>query len=73
VITKALFGVLAATVAVSVGVAVATPVNADPSAFRALSCSCAGQISEAVRGPSVRDQMDDGIESGLADLQGVAG
>jgi hypothetical protein len=70
VITKALFG---AAIAVSIGVAVATPVNADPSAFRVLSCHCAGQISEAVRGPSVWDQMNDGIESGLADLQGVAG
>ena len=69
-ITKALFG---AVFAVSVGVAVATPVNADPSAFHVLSCSCAGRISAAVGGPSVWDQMNDGIESGLADLQGFAG
>ena len=69
-IIKALFG---AAIAVSVGVAVATPVHADPSAFHALSCSCPGQISAAVRGPGVWDQMNDGIESGLADLQGVAG
>jgi hypothetical protein len=73
VITRALFGAFGATVAIIVGVAVATPVNADPSAFRALSCSCAGQISAAVRSPSVWNQMNDGIESGLADLQGIAG
>ena len=72
-ITKALFGALGAIVAVSVGVAVATPVNADPSAFRALSCSCAGHISAPAGGPSVWDQMNDGIENGLADLQGAAG
>jgi hypothetical protein len=70
VITKALFG---AAFAVSVGVAVATPVNADPSAFGALSCSCAGQISAAVGVPTVLDQMHAGIESGLADLQKFAG
>ena len=69
-ITKALFG---AAIAVSVGVAVAIPVNAHPSAFRVLSCSCASHISAAVDGPGVWDQMNNGIESGLADLQGVAG
>ena len=72
-ITKAVFGAFGATVAGSVGVAVATPVQANPSAFRVLSCRCAGQISTVVGGPGVWDQMNDGIESGLADLQGVAG
>ena len=62
-----------AAVALTVAVAVGTPAGADPSAFGALSCSCGSQISAAVGAPDVSDQMHDGIESGLADLQGVAG
>jgi hypothetical protein len=70
VIAKALL-----SVAVGLGVAVglAVPVSADPSAFSTLSCSCGAGVSAAVGGPSVWDQMNDGIQSGLADLQGVAG
>jgi hypothetical protein len=76
VFVKVLLGAFSgATVALSVAVGVATPAGADPSAFGALSCSCAGQISAAVGGPSVSDQMNDGIERGLADLGlgGIAG
>jgi len=70
VITKVLFG---AAVALSVFAEVATPASADPSAFGALSCSCAGGVSAAVGGPTVTDQMNEGIQSGLSDLQGISG
>jgi hypothetical protein len=70
VFTKVLLG---AAVALSVAVGVAIPADADPSAFGALSCSCAGQISAAVGAPTVSEQMHAGIENGLADLQGLAG
>jgi hypothetical protein len=79
VITKVLFS---AAVALSVAVRVATPVSADPSAFGVLSCSCGGGPTAAVGGPTVSDQINDGIRDGLvnggirdglADLQGVSG
>ena len=64
---------LSAAAALSVAVGVAMPAGADPGAFGALSCSCAGQISAAVGAPTVLDQMHAGIESGLADLKWVSG
>jgi hypothetical protein len=70
VITKVLFG---AAVALSVAAGVATPASADPSAFGTLSCSCGGGVSAAVGGPTVTDQMNEGIQSGLSDLQGISG
>jgi hypothetical protein len=70
VITKVLFS---AVVALSVAIGLAIPVSADPSAFGVLSCSCGGGLPEAVGGPTVPDQMNDGIQDGLADLQGVSG
>jgi hypothetical protein len=70
VITKVLFS---AAVALSVAVGVATPVSADPSAFSVLSCSCRGGPTAAGRGSTVSDQMNDGIQNGLADLQEVSG
>jgi hypothetical protein len=79
VITKVLFS---AAVALSVAVGVAIPVSADPDAFGVLSCSCGGGPTAAVGGPTVSDQINDGIRDGLvnggirdglADLQGVSG
>jgi hypothetical protein len=70
VITKALFST---AVALSVAVGVAIPVSADPSAFGVLSCSCGGGLTTAAGGPTVSDEMDDGIQNGLADLHGVSG
>ena len=64
---------LSAAVALSVAVGLAIPVSADPSAFRVLSCSCRGGLPAAVGRPSESDQMNDGIQNGLADLQGVSG
>jgi hypothetical protein len=69
-ITKVLFS---AAVALSVAVGVAIPVNADPSAFGVLSCSCGGGPKGAVGGPTVSDQIKEGIHDGLVDLQGVSG
>jgi hypothetical protein len=70
VIKKVLFS---AAVALSVAVAVAIPVSADPSAFGVLSCSCGGGPTAAVGGPTVSNQISDGIQNGLADLQAGAG
>lgn len=62
-----------AAVALSVAVGGATPVSAEPSAFGVLSCSCGGRPTAVVGGPTVADQMNEGIQNGLADLQGVSG
>jgi hypothetical protein len=70
VITKVLFS---AAVALSVAVGLATPVSADPSAFGVLSCSCGRGPTAAVGGATVSDQINDGIQDGLADLRGVSG
>jgi hypothetical protein len=70
VITKVLFS---AAVALSAAAWVATPAGADPSAFGTLSCSCGGGVSAAVGGPTLTDQMNEGIQSGLSDLQGISG
>ena len=69
-IAKVLFG---AAVALSVAVGVAIPVSADPSTFDVLSCSCGGGPTAAVGGPTVSDQINDGIRDGLADLHGDTG
>ena len=69
VITKVLFS---ATVALSVAVGAAIPVSADPSAFGVLSCSCGGGPTAAVGGPTVSEQINEGIRDGLADLHGVS-
>jgi hypothetical protein len=69
VITKVLFS---AAVALSVAVGLAIPVSADPSAFDVLSCNCGSGPTTAVGGPTVSDQINDGIKNGLADLQADA-
>ena len=66
-ITKVMFGA-----AVALSAAVAMPVSADPSSFSALSCSCEGGLSASDGGPTVVDQMNKGIQSGLSDLLGIA-
>ena len=60
-ITKALVGI----VAVFVGLGLAAPVPADPPPFTDISCSCQAPAPEA--GPSVRDQINLGIQKGLSD------
>jgi hypothetical protein len=69
VITKVLFS---AAIALSVAVGVAIPASADPSAFGVLSCSFRGGLTPAVGGPTLSDQIKDGIQNGLADLRGVS-
>lgn len=53
-----------AALAVGAAVAIAAPAGADPSVFNDLSCSCPQTVSNG--GASVADQIDRGIQSGLA-------
>ncbi|HTY33369.1 hypothetical protein [Mycobacterium sp.] len=53
-----------AALAVGAAVAIAVPAGADPSVFNDLSCSCPETVSND--GSSVADQIDRGIQSGLA-------
>lgn len=53
-----------AALAVGAAVAIAAPAGADPSVFNDLSCSCPQTVSNG--GTSVADQIDRGIQSGLA-------
>ncbi len=53
-----------AALAVGAAVAIAAPAGADPSVFNDLSCSCSQTVSNG--GSSVADQIDRGIQSGLA-------
>jgi hypothetical protein len=60
-------------VALSAAVGVATPASADPSSFGTLSCSCEGGVTASDGGPTVTDQLNEGIQSGLSDLRGIPG
>jgi hypothetical protein len=66
VITKVL---VSAAITLGAAVAVASPANADPSAYGTLSCSCeqAATVSGGAPVPPA-DAVDQGIRSGLADL-----
>ena len=69
-ITKVLVG---AGISVAAAVGIAAPAGADPSVFGVLSCSCQ-QAAPAPDGEaSVTDQVNEGIQRGLADLQGIGG
>jgi hypothetical protein len=57
--------------ALTAALGIATPAGADPSAFGVLSCACEGVATAAHGAPNGRDQVNNGIENGLADLQGV--
>ena len=65
-ITKVLFS---AAIALGAAVAVATPANADPSAFRVLNCSCEQAVPDGVAAVTFTDQTDLGIQNGEAYLQ----
>lgn len=69
-IRKVSFG---AAVVLITAVATAVPVGADPSLFSILSCECDGGTTFLYRGPSVREQIDSGIQNGMTDLLGEAG
>ena len=55
---------VSAALAVGAAVAIAAPAGAEPSVFNDLSCSCPQTVSNA--GSSVDDQINRGIQSGLA-------
>ncbi|MCV7096126.1 hypothetical protein AWC13_10605 [Mycobacterium kubicae] len=59
--------------ALGIAVAFASPASADPSAFGTLSCSCQQAVTTSGGGAGAPDQVDEGVRSGLADLQGVGG
>jgi hypothetical protein len=67
-ITKVVF-----TAAITFGITLtlATPAGADPSAFGPLRCSCT-RATLIPRGRlSVKDELDDGIQNGLASVRGA--
>jgi hypothetical protein len=66
VITKVLFS---AAIALGIAIAVATPAGADPSSFGTLSCSCT-QPGDPHGKSAVKDQLNQGIQSGLGSLHG---
>ena len=55
---------VSAALAIGAAVAIAAPAGADPSVFNDLSCSCPQTVSNG--GSSVADQINRGIQSGLA-------
>lgn len=60
-ITKILFS---GVIVLGTSLGLAAPAGADPSVFNDLSCSCPQTVSNT--GPSVVDQIDRGIRSGLS-------
>jgi hypothetical protein len=61
VITKILFS---GVIVLGTSLGLAAPAGADPSVFNDLSCSCPQTVSNT--GPSVVDQINRGIRSGLS-------
>jgi hypothetical protein len=54
---------------VAAAVEVSAPAGAEPSAFNVLSCSCPQTVpNDSSR---VRDQINQGIQDGLLDAQGI--
>lgn len=68
-IRKVLFGVV---VVLTTAIATASPVVAEPSPFSVLNCSCDGSASFQPRG-TMNEQIDTGIQNGLANLLGDGG
>ena len=68
-ITKVVFS---AAIALGAAIAVATPAGADPSSFGTLSCSCTQPVDVPHDKPAVKDQLNQGIQSGLGSLHGGA-
>jgi hypothetical protein len=64
-ITKVVF---TAPITLFAALAVASPASADPSSFGTLGCSCM-QPGDVPQGkPAVKDQVNQGIQSGLGSL-----
>jgi len=66
VVTKLVVG---AAIAGAAAIGMAAPAAAEPSPFNVLSCSCPPTVPRG--GPSVADQINRGIETALADLEGI--
>jgi hypothetical protein len=67
VITKVVFS---AAIALGAAMTVATPAGADPSSFGTLGCSCTPPVDVPHGKPAVKDQLNQGIQSGLGSLHG---
>ncbi len=68
-ITKALIGIVAAFV----GLGLAAPAHADPPPFADIGCSCQSPAPEAGPFPFFGDQISQGIQKGLFDLNASPG
>lgn len=68
-ITKVLSSV---SIALIVAVGTAEPAAAEPSPFSVLSCNCENESTFLKMGATPSDLVDDGIQSGLAELQGIS-
>jgi hypothetical protein len=66
VITKVL---LSGVIMFGAAAGAAIPAYADPSVFGNLSCSCEQPATDARHGPADKDQVNQGIQSGLTDGQ----
>jgi hypothetical protein len=62
--------VFSAGIALGAAMAVATPAGADPSSFGTLGCSCTQPVDGPHGKPAVKDQVNQGIQSGLGSLHG---
>ncbi len=69
-ITKVL---VSATIAVAAAAGIAAPASADPSAYGTLSCSCEQAVTVSDGETPVTDQVNEGIQGGLTELQGIRG
>jgi hypothetical protein len=65
-ITKVVF---TAAITLGAALAVATPASADPNLFGALGCSCRRPVEVPHGKPAVKDQVNQGIQSGLGSLR----
>ncbi|MFZ0226423.1 MAG: hypothetical protein WAL41_05640, partial [Mycobacterium sp.] len=59
---------LSAAITLGAAMAVATPASADPSPFGTLGCSCTRPGDVPHGGHAVKDQVNQGIQSGLGSL-----
>ena len=66
-ITKVVFS---AAITLSAALALAAPTSADPSAFGPLRCSCTQPIDIPHSKLAVKDQIDQGLQSGLGSVHG---
>jgi hypothetical protein len=62
---------LSAAITLGAALTVAEPASADPSSFGTLGCSCSTQPGDVPQGgPTVNDQIIQGIQRGLSSLHG---